>query len=203
MIQGDYLFFSRDGKRVSSGPEGQPAEEHSRLCTILCAVECETGSPFVCYVPRKGTDKYVVSMLVQFVRRLRVGVTFQVDQENPIKAVFEKACQQLGELASLDLSPQHSESLNGIVSGEVRCWLNLLRDRYPNAEPPIDCNHVLMPWLCRHVAFIRARYSVVSGGMTPHEIVTGLSYNGEIADFGEVVLAKVPLEHLSSKADPR
>ena len=88
VVQGDYCFYSRNGERVATtDPEGN-VDEHSKLCTVLCAVELESQTPFVCYVPRKGTDKYVIWMLVQFVKRLRHKVVFQVDQENPIIAVF-------------------------------------------------------------------------------------------------------------------
>ena len=76
VIQGDYAFFARDGKRVESEDL-----THSPLATSLNVLETETQYPLSIYVPRKGTDKYAISVLVNFVKRLRHQVTFQTDRQ--------------------------------------------------------------------------------------------------------------------------
>ena len=176
----------------------------------MTLVDVETGYPYSIYVPRKGTDKYVISVIVQFVKRLRHKVVFQTDQEHPIHAVFSKVCEQIPEIASMDHSPKHShqsngavESLNGILQGWVRTMLSQLKAQYPDADPEIDVSHVLFPWLTRHVAWMRARYSTQPHGATAWTVVNGRAFADEICSFAETVLCKVALEDLSSKAAPR
>ena len=72
----------------------------------------------------------------------------------------------------------------------LRTWLSALNEAYPNPAEPLDINHPLVPWLCRWVAFVWARFHVQADNMTPFRIVSGRDYATPIVEFGEVGLVQ-------------
>ena len=85
----------------------------------------------------------------------------------------------------------------------LRTWLCALRETYPHPNQPLDINHIIVPWLCKWVAFVWARYHIKNDNVTAYKIVTGREYTSPIVQFGEVVMCKVPKVKSVSKSKPR
>ena len=156
LLQIDYQFFGR---------EGQLVEFESRLATALCGTDTSTGYPLMAFVPAKGSDDYVLGCLTTWVDRLGYDeVLLQYDQESPIRSVAQKLQEKLGtKRLQLRESPQYSsqslgaaENTNREMAGMLRCWLSVLNEKYSKAD--VTINHQVVPWLCRHVAWLWARF---------------------------------------------
>ena len=96
-----------------------------------------------------------------------------------------------------------AENCNSTMAGMLRTWLSALRETYPSPNTPLDINHNIVPWLCRWVAFVWARYHIKSDNVTAFRIITGREYTSPIVPFGEVVFSKVPNLKSISKSKPR
>ena len=203
VLQVDYQFFSRDGQLV---------EEESRTATVLTGTDLSSGWPMMAFVPQKGADAYVVRAVVSWVKRLGYAkVVIQHDQEHALRTVVEQVQKELGhDRVQIRAAPRYShasqggaENANRLMAGMLRTWLSALNQAYPNPAEPLDINHPVVPWLCRWVAFVWARYHVQSDKLTPYRIVSGRDYATPIVQFGEVVLCKVPNTQSLNKSKPR
>lgn len=203
VIQLDYQFFSRDGELV---------EEESRAATVLTGTDTSSGYPFMIFVPRKGVDTYVVKSLMVWINRLGYKkVIVQHDSEEALRALVEQVQQKLGaDKVQVRASPPYShqsqggaENTNRLMAGMLRTWLSALRAKYPDADQPLDINHNVIPWLCRWIAFVWARYHIKHDRVTAFKIVTGREYTSPIVQFGEVVMGKVPNVKAIAKSQPR
>ena len=203
VLQVDYQFFSRDGQLV---------EEESRTATVLTGTDLSSGWPMMAFVPQKGADAYVVRAVVSWVKRLGYAkVVIQHDQEHALRTVVEQVQKELGhDRVQIRAAPRYShasqggaENANRLMAGMLRTWLSALNQAYPNPAEPLDINHPVVPWLCRWVAFVWARYHVQSDKLTPYRIVSGRDYATPIVQFGEVLLCKVPNTHSLNKSKPR
>ena len=203
VIQFDYQFFSRDGQLVA---------EESRAATALTGTDTSSGWPIMIFVPHKGVDVYVVKSIMVWINRLGYNkVILQHDQEDALKTVLEQVQQKLGvDRVQLRATPRYShqsqggaENCNSTMAGMLRTWLSALRETYPSPNTPLDINHNIVPWLCRWVAFVWARYHIKSDNMTAFRIVTGREYTSPIVPFGEVVFSKLPNLKSINKSKPR
>ena len=203
VIQIDYQFFSRDGELV---------EEESRSATVLTGVDTSSGFPVMIFARQKGVDAYVLKALMVWITRLGYNkVLLQHDPEEPLRALLEQVQQKLGaDKVQLRASPRYShqsqggvEGMNRMMAGMLRTWLCALREKYPHPNQPLDINHIIVPWLCKWVAFVWARYHIKNDNVTAYKIVTGREYTSPIVQFGEVVMCKVPNVKSVSKSKPR
>ena len=203
VIQFDYQFFSRDGQLVA---------EESRAATALTGTDTSSGWPIMIFVPHKGVDVCVVKSIMVWINRLGYNkVILQHDQEDALKTVLEQVQQKLGvDRVQLRATPRYShqsqggaENCNSTMAGMLRTWLSALRETYPSPNTPLDINHNIVPWLCRWVAFVWARYHIKSDNMTAFRIVTGREYTSPIVPFGEVVFSKLPNLKSINKSKPR
>ncbi|CAE8742493.1 unnamed protein product, partial [Polarella glacialis] len=202
LVHIDYQFYSRDGQLV---------ESEAKLATVLTAVDTDSGACISIFVPRKGTDTYLLKSLEIWLNKLGHEVTLlQFDQENPVRAVAEKLQKLLGAARiQLRESPRYShasngavEAMNGYLAGQVRTWLLALQEHYPLTV--MDVNHLVFPWLVRHIAWLATRYRVKSTDKcTPYRAINGRDYTTVIAGFGEVVMGKFPDTDSRSKSKAR
>ncbi|CAE8654540.1 unnamed protein product [Polarella glacialis] len=202
VVQIDYQFYSRDGQLV---------ESEAKLATVLTAVDTDSGACISIFVPRKGTDTYLLKSLEIWLNKLGHEVTLlQFDQENPVRAVAEKLQKLLGAARiQLRESPRYShasngavEAMNGYLAGQVRTWLLALQEHYPLRV--MDVNHLVFPWLVRHIAWLATRYRVKSTDKCiPYRAINGRDYTTAIAGFGEVVMGKFPDTDSRSKSKAR
>ena len=164
------------------------------------------------FVPHKGVDVYVVKSIMVWINRLGYKkVILQHDQEDALKTVLEQVQQKLGvDRVQLRATPRYShqsqggaENCNSTMAGILRTRLSALRETYPSPNTPLDINHNIVPWLCRWVAFVWARYHIKSDNVTAFRIITGREYTSPIVPFGEVVFSKVPNLKSINKSKPR
>ena len=57
----------------------------------------------------------------------------------------------------------------------------------------IESNWAILEWALPHAAFAISKYSVGHDGKTPHQRLLGKRFEKPIIEFGEVVLAKIPM----------
>ncbi|CAE8609616.1 unnamed protein product, partial [Polarella glacialis] len=191
LVQIDYQFYSRDGQLV---------ESEAKLATVLTAVDTDSGACISIFVPRKGTDTYLLKSLEIWLNKLGHEVTLlQFDQENPVRAVAEKLQKLLGA-ARIELreSPRYShasngadEAMNGYLAG--RSGTNLAAGA-PGALP--THSHGRQPL---GVPMARPPYCLC----TPYRAINGRDYTTAIAGFGEVVMGKFPDTNSRSKSKAR
>jgi len=146
-------------------------------------------------------DAYVLKAVMVWITRLGCNkVLLQHDPEEPLRALLEQVQQKLGtDKVQLRASPRYShqnqggvEGMNRMMAGMLRTWLCALREKHPCPNQPLDINRIIVPWLCKWVAFVWARYHIKSDNVTAYKIVTGCEYTSPIVQFGEVVMCKVP-----------
>ena len=201
VLQVDDLFFGRDGQLV---------EEESKKATVLTGTDLSSGWPMMAFVPHNGVEAYTVRALTSWVRRLGYPKG-QHNQESALRTVVDQVQKELGHdhvqvraaLRYSHASQGGTENANRLMAGMLRTWLSALNETYPNPAEPLDINHPVIPWLCRWVAFVWARFHVQADNMTPFRIVSGRDYATPIVEFGEVVLCKLPDTKSLSKAKPR
>ena len=160
------------------------------------------------FVPHKGIEAYTVRALTSWVKRVGYPkVILQHDQESALRTVVDQVQKELGhDHVQVRAAPRYShasqggaENANRLMAGMLCTW----NEAYPNPAEPLDINHPVVPWLCRWVAFVWARFHVQADNMTPFRIVSGRDYATPIVEFGEVVLCKLPDTKSLSKAKPR
>lgn len=195
IVQMDYTFLSRNAHQ-------EEVEGEATLVTILNLVDKASGWPLSIQVPRKGAEKsdYVMDAAELYLNNLgHKRVTLQVDQENAIRHVAWAIQKRMGsDKVKVRESPRYSHQSQGAIEGEhsrlagsVRTWLMDLQARYPNCM--VDVNHVVFPWLVRHVAWLHARFAVrTRDKMTSYRIINGVDYLSSICTFGETVMARLP-----------
>ena len=205
VIQVDYQFYSREGDQVQG---------EAKLATVCTAVDCSSGWPLSTMVPFKGrtADHYLGLTLVNWINNLGYKkIIIRIDQESALKSVVTDVQNAIGaDVVQIQMSPKSShaslgaaEGMNGFLAGQVRTWLQALRNKYQNVEQPIDVNHQIFPWLVRHTAWLAARYHPRHDRLTPHRLVKGVEYDSPICQFGECVLARIQDVSQRPKGKPR
>jgi hypothetical protein len=180
----DYFFLTR-------------AEEPNKMKAVLNCLDMRSGATFAAVV-HKGADDYALAMIhesLKFTGRSRI-IIFR-DQENSRGKV---ACMvrdsRPHETVLLNTPVGSSASAGGIERCNYECekQIRTLRSRFEEVyKQPLTLDHVVLPWLVRHGAWQITHYQVKSDGRTPYErLRAGRPYNGQVAEFGEVVHYKDP-----------
>ncbi len=180
----DYFFLTR-------------AEEPNKMKAVLNCLDMQSGATFAAMV-HKGADDYALAMIqesLKFTGRNRIIILS--DQENSIKKV---ACMvrdsRPQETVLLNTPVGSSASAGGIerCNYEVEKQIRTLRSRFEEVyKQPLHLEHVALPWLVRHAAWQITHYQVKSDGRTPYERLRGgRPYNGQVAEFGEIVHYRDP-----------
>ena len=180
----DYFFLTR-------------AEEPNKMKAVLNCLDMQSGATFAAVV-HKGADDYALAMIhesLKFTGRNRIIILS--DQENSIKKVASMVRNSRPEETVLLNTPVGSSaSAGGIERCNYECkkQIRTLRSRFEEVyKQPLTLDHVVLPWLVRHGAWQITHYQVKSDGRTPYErLRAGKPYNGQVAEFGEVVRYKNP-----------
>ena len=78
---------------------------------------------------------------------------------------------------------------------EVEKQIRTLRSRFEeNYGESVGLDHKMLPFPVRHCAWLITKYQVKSDGKTPYKRVRGRPYQGQVAEFAEVVHFRDPRE---------
>ena len=183
------MFFTKEGEQVSKDTK------EKGLITVLTAIDKDSQYPFASVVPAKGAGAFAVEAMVKWINELGWNkVIVQIDQENALGKLYEKIKTKIPEKMTIRKSPKYSpqsladgEMVNGLIAGKIRTWMAELELGYGEK---VRCDGVLFPWVVRHTAWTIARYHMNKSKTTPHRIIHGHDYTGELIPLGETVVAK-------------
>ena len=126
---------------------------------------------------------------IKFTGRTRLVI--MSDQENAIKNLVDMIRDsRTHETAVINTPKGSSASAGGIerANYEVEKQIRTLRSRFEeNYGESIGLDHKMLPFLVRHCAWLITHYQVTSDGKTPYERLRGRPYQGQVAEFAEVV----------------
>ena len=190
VIQVDYCF-------VNTGPDvGQR--------TILTAVDVQTGLSTAVVVPNKGRHSYSVAELKKFI--YETGRTYgilQYDKEPALKALVTDVAKELGGM-SIRATPKDWKQAHGSIGkmqqtlfGQSRTLRLQLQERI---RTEINSNHCIFPWIVKHSQFLLNRFLTHEDGHTFYFRRWEKDYLGQLCEFGETVLFRMPGK-LKNKAD--
>ena len=99
------------------------------------------------------------------------------------------------ETAVINTPKGSSASAGGIerANYEVEKQMRTLRLRFEeNYAETVGLDHKMLPFLVRHCAWLITHYQLKSDGQTPYERLRGRPYQGQVAEFAEVVHFRAP-----------
>ena len=136
----------------------------------------------------KGGDPCALAVAleaIKFTGRTRLIITS--DHENAVKNLVDMIRDsRTHETAVINTPKGSSASAGGIDEVEKR--IRTLRSRFEeNYRESVGLDHKMLPFLVRHCAWLITHYQVKSDGKTPYESLRGPPYQGQVAEFVEVV----------------
>ena len=159
---------------------------------ILVETDEPTGMVFAHRVASKGpSDPWIANRIVKDIEELgRRDVILKTDGEPAIVGLQRTAAKPENPLA-------YNPSSNGACAKAVQDVSNLVRTLKLALEAPVgianDDNGPVVDWIIEHAAFLWSRFAVGRDGVTPLERLTGRKWTQAVAEFGEIVLAKLAL----------
>ena len=126
----------------------------------------------------------------------RTRLIIMSDQENAVKNLVDMVRDsRTHETAVINTPKGSSASAGGIerANFEVEKLIRTLRSRFEeNYGESVGLGHKMLPFLVRHCAWLITLYQVESDGKTPFERLRGRTYQGQVAEFAEVVHFRDP-----------
>ena len=168
--------------------------------TVAIAVLCwpRVGAVYAATCA-KGPGDYVVGCLATALELwgLQGAITLRSDQEPAVLALVSAVlAKRGGEGGQPEATPSRSsqslggaERYNQAVSSQLRSLLLQLQRRVC-AEIHVGLN--AFPWAVRHAAWLLTRFVVKEHGSTAWALLRGRPFAGDVAEFGETVLGRLP-----------
>ena len=194
---------------------GEEEEEFPKVCFDYCFMRDEQGGPsapvivgkfkgvgaiLAHVVPQKGagldwTIKQVCRDLVKF--GIGGKVILKSDQEPSLVSLIEGVIKMRGaELTVPEYSPVGDSQANGQAERGVQTIEGLTRTHKIGLEEKlgkkIPVESAVFSWLVEHCADLHNKFHVFADGQTSYEKVKGRAYKGEMLEFGQMVLHRVP-----------
>ena len=178
---------------------------------VLVGKDRETGALISHVVPEKGaglewTAKHVCRDLV----KLGIGgkVVLKADQEPAIVSLIEDVIKKRGnELTVPEWSPKGESQSNGKAERGVQTIEGLVRSHKIDLEGKLGCKvpveSPLFTWLVEHCADLHNKFHVYADGQTSYEKIKGKKHKGEMLEFGQAVLHRVPGKPAGGLMAPR
>ncbi len=164
---------------------------------------------FAHLIPGKGSDHdWTAHQLVNDIKKLGYkDVVIRSDQEPAIMALVDKVAQLRDEVTIKESSPVGDSQANGMAERGVQAVeeyvrvLKLALEKRLNAKIPVS--HPIVAWLVPHAADMLSKLEVKANGRTAYEMYKGRAYTGELAEFGQKVLFRLPGKFRGGDLQPR
>ena len=165
--------------------------------TVLGLVDCKSGAMAYYVVVGKGPVEYAIQAAVHAVEEWgHRNFILQTDQDHSVTKLAAEVKKRLDGEIRLRHAPKYSHGSNGhverahqSVQGQVRTMKIRLEEVYGIKLTP---QHVLVPWLVRHAAWVLTHYLIKDDGRTAFGRLRGKEYKADIVEFGEQVWFKDP-----------
>ena len=172
--------------------------------TILTACDVMSGLVMCIVVPSKEVSHYHIVAVKNFLLEAgRTGAILQGDNEQAIRSLITKVCTDMPGLTKR-FSPLYSSQSLGSVGqaqrqlyAQIRALRLQMEDDYQTA---ITSDHLIVPWLVLHAAWLLNRYVVHDDGKTSYERRWNTRYNCGLCKFGECVHYKL---QVAARQGPR
>ena len=144
----------------------------------------------------KGGDPYALAVAFEAIKFTgRTRLIIMSDQENAVKNLVNMIRDSRAHETGVINTPKGSSASAGGIERanyEVEKQIRTLRSRFEeNYGESVGLDHKMLPFLVRHRAQI-TQYQVKSDGKTPYERLRGRPYQGQVAEFAEVVHLRDP-----------
>ncbi|CAK0788952.1 unnamed protein product [Prorocentrum cordatum] len=150
------------------------------MMTLLVCLDFESSAIESANVVGKGAVDYGIKVLVQAVQHWgRKRAVASCDQENAITVGPRLESKSKGLI----------EAAGGRVQPLIRTLAHTANAHY-NVE--LKPSEPISSWLARHAGWILTRFTVREDGLTPHRRLKGRDYHGQIAEFAETAMHKLP-----------
>ena len=178
---------------------------------VVVGKERKTRCFFAHVVPRKGASvAWVPKQLAKDVKKVgcRGRLIIRTDGEAAIKDLASEVARARGDLPTVLETPPPSDSrANGYAERAVRSLeeqVRVLKTAFQGAtKKELDVLSPGMAWLVEHSADTLNKGLVGPDGRTAHERVRGRRYHGELFEFGQVILSKIPGKPVGGVVQPR
>ena len=175
-------------------------EEH---LTLLIVKDRQSGAVLAYDCEAKGPgDAWVVKQLVSDLADWgRVDICLMSD--GAITALQRAVANARPERQTLlRNSPPYNPQSNGGAEKAAQDVVGIMRRLMLALEARLrqrlDLRLPIVRWLVRHAAFVLTRYQVGHDGLTPWRRLTGRTWNGVVAEFGEQVMGRLALKKPST-----
>ena len=145
----------------------------------------------------KGGDPYALAVAHEAIKCTgRTRLIIMSDQENAVKNLVDLIRDSRTHETAVTNTPKGSSASAGGIERanyEVEKQIRTLRSRFEeNYGESVGLKHKMLPFLVRHCAWLITHYQVKSDGKTPYERLRGRPYQGQVAEFAEVVHFRDP-----------
>ena len=164
---------------------------------VLNCLDFQSGAVFSAIVV-KGGDPYALAVALEAMKYTgRTRLIIMSDQENAVKNLVDiMRDSRTHESAVINTPKGSSASAGGGIDRanyEVEKQIRTLRSRFEeNFKESVGLDHKMFPFLVRHCAWLITHCQVKSDGKTPYERLRGRPYQGQVAEFAEVVHVRDP-----------
>ena len=210
----DEAFVSFDYVSISE-KDGSALPKGERSCiSALVGYERWTQTPCCTAVQSKGADPHAVELVYRFLSNLGTAkIRPMCDQESSLNDLLRKVRIRLmreGYKVDLQHSPVGSPASNGAAEVAIKEVVGLAQTMYHQMLDTFRLRDVLpghptYSWLLRHAAWTLIRFRAINDdGDTSFKVRTGRHYHDhDLLEFGEVVMARIPLQAHTSRMQGR
>ena len=149
---------------------------------VLNCLDFQSGAVFSAMVV-KGGDPYALAVALEAIKFTgRTRLIIMSDPENAVKNLVDMIRDSRTYETAVIKTPKGSSVSAGEIERanyKVEKQIRTLRSRFED--------HKMLPSLVRHCAWLVTHHQVKSDGKTPHERLRGRPYQGQVADFAEVL----------------
>ena len=124
----------------------------------------------------------------------RSAIILRHDGENANKSVAKAVANAKEHDTQDECTPKYSssslavdESMNREVEGQIRTMRNALEAAL---QMPVTIDFAVMTWMVRHAAWVLMGFEVRFDGFPACKKVKKRAYNGDVAEFCEMVMLK-------------
>ena len=172
------------------------ATDPPHAMAVLNCLDFQSGAVFSAMVLRGG-DQYALAVALEAIKFTgRTRLIIMSDQENAVENLVDMIRDiRTHQTAMINTPKGSSASAGGFVRAnyEVEKQFRTLKSRYEeNYGESVGLDHKMLPFLVRHCAWLIMHYQVKSDGQTPYERLRGRPYQGQVAEFAEVVHFRAP-----------
>ena len=170
-----------------------------QVIPILTAIDVETGMSMATMVQDKQRQfTYLTQCLQTFLtecgrtQAILAPTVLQSDQEEYLVSLLKTTARTIGSNITARQSPAYSSQSQGSIERFHRTLFNQVRTLTAQWKSNyklniISINHLIMPWVIRHAAYLLNRYAIHNDGKTSYFRRWNKEHKTPLREFGETI----------------